>query len=341
MNSALDPSPILETGFGFWNAKVLLSAIELELFTLLDNQSINGAELGTSLELHPRGLWDFLDTLVALKFLERQGNGPEALYKNTPSSNLFLNKRRSSYIGGILEMCNERSYQHWNNLTTALKTGEPQSEIKHHKQSLFETLYDNPAQLEQFMHAMRGASAINFSALCDKFDFTAYRSLCDVGGATGLLACLVTKQHPHMQCSSFDLPVVEPIAQKWLAKEKLTEKIKLVSGDFFKQALPQADIVTMGMVLHDWNLDKKKQLIQRAYDALPDNGVLIAIEHLIDNERRENAFGLMMSLNMLIELGDAFDFTAADFQSWCEEIGFRKFDVIHLAGPCSAAIAYK
>jgi hypothetical protein len=82
-------------------------------------------------------------------------------------------------------------------------------------------------------------------------------------------------------------------------------------------------------------------LISRAYDALPENGVLVAIENIIDDARRENVFGLLMSLNMLIEFGDAFDFSGADFWKWCKEAGFKRYEVMHLAGPCSAAIAYK
>ena len=141
--------------------------------------------------------------------------------------------------------------------------------------------------------------------------------------------------------SSFDLPAVEPIARKTIAREGLSDRIQTAAGDFFKDGLPKADVVTMGMILHDWNLEKKKHLIKAAYKALPENGAFIAVENIIDDERRENAFGLLMSLNMLIEFGDAFDFSGADFWSWCKEAGFKSYEVLHLAGPCSAAIAYK
>jgi len=181
----------------------------------------------------------------------------------------------------------------------------------------------------------------NFQAFARKFDFSHYRSLCDVGGATGLLSSLVAKHHAHMKCTTFDLPPVAPIARKWIAKEGLSDRIDIVSGDFLKEALPKADIITMGMILHDWNLEKKKHLIRLAYEALPEHGAFVAIENLIDDDRRTNAFGLMMSLNMLIEFGDAFDFTGADFWKWCQEAGFKRYEVMHLAGPCSAAIAYK
>ena len=144
-----------------------------------------------------------------------------------------------------------------------------------------------------------------------------------------------------MRCLSFDLPQVVPIAERHIANAGLSGRVQVVGGNFFSDSLPSADVITMGMILHDWNLDQKKALIRKAYDALPPGGAFIAIEALIDDARRENAFGLLMSLNMLIEFGDAFDFTGRDFADWCREAGFRRFEVIKLAGPSSAAVAYK
>jgi hypothetical protein len=339
--AAVTPQKILETGFAFWPAKVLLTAVELDVFTTLGARSMNATELRRVLGLHPRGIFDFFDTLVALGFLERDGNGPLAKYRNTPSTAQFLDRNQPGYVGGILEMLNARLFGYWNDLGTALKTGLPQNEIKHSRAPMFETLYSDPARLEQFMAAMRGISAPNFQALAEKVDFTKYRTLCDVGGATGLLAASVAKRHPHLQCLSFDLPEVEPIARRWIEKDGMSDRVTAVSGNFLKNPLPRADVITMGMILHDWNLDKKKHLVRLAYEALPPGGAFIAVENLIDDARRENAFGLMMSLNMLIEFGDAFDFTGADFWNWCREAGFKQYEVVHLAGPCSAAIAYK
>jgi hypothetical protein len=188
------------------------------------------AELGDELGLHPRGVSDFLDALVAMKFLDREGDGPAAKYVNTPAGALYLDRNSPRYVGGILEMLNARLFKFWHDLPDALRTGKP---------------------------------------------------------------------------------------------------------------LPKADVITMGMILHDWNLEKKMHLIRAAYDALPPGGALVAIEALIDDARRENVFGLLMSLNMLIEFGDAFDHSGADFRRWCGEVGFKRFEVVHLAGPSSAAVAYK
>ena len=341
MSPALNPSSILQTAFGFWGSKVLLTAVEFGLFTTLGNRHLTGAELGKELRLHPRAIPDFFDALVAMKFLARAGDGPQATYFNTPEGAMFLNEASPRYVGGILTMLNARLFKFWDDLPEALRTGRPQNEVKHGQKGMFEELYSDLPRLEQFMGAMTGLSRINFEAFAEKFDFSKFRTLCDVGGATGLLSIEVAKRHPHLTCTSFDLPVVEPIARKHIAEAGLETRIRTASGDFFKDQLPKADLITMGMILHDWNLEKKMHLIRSAYHALPPDGALVAIEALIDDARRENVQGLLMSLNMLIEFGDAFDYSGADFRRWCREVGFTRFEVIHLAGPSSAAVAYK
>src|SRR5215213_4044915 len=337
----LDPYYIIQVGMGFWASKTVLSAVELELFTHLGDESMSGKEIGEQLGLNPHAISDFLDTLVALRFLDREGDGSDGRYRNTAETAMFLDKQRPTYVGGLLEMANARLYRFWGDLTEALRTGEPQNEIKHTGNSMFGELYSDPARLEQFMAAMQGASLGNFHAVAETFDLSKYATVCDIGGATGQLCTILATRHPHLHCTSYDLPAVAPIAEKSIAAEGLSDRVGVASGDFFADPLPRADVITMSLVLHDWNLDQKMQLIRAAYEALNDGGTLIAIEFLIDDARRENAFGLMMSLNMLIEFGDAFDYTGSDYAGWCREVGFRKIDVRPLAGPASAAIAYK
>ena len=340
-NQQLDPGPILQTAFGFWSSKVLLTAVEFGVFTKLGNRRITGAELGAELGLHARAVSDFFDALVAMRFLDREGDGPSAKYFNTPAAALYLDSTQPRYVGGILVMLNARLFKFWHDLPEALRTGKPQNETKYGGTGVFEERYKELPRLEQFLGAMTGISRINFEAFAAKFDCSKYKTLCDIGGATGLLCIEVAKAHPSLQCISFDLPQVEPIARSHIAAAGLSDRVCTASGDFFKDPLPKADMITMGMILHDWNLEKKMQLIRAAYDALPPGGALVVIEALIDDARRENVFGLLMSLNMLIEFGDAFDYSGADFRKWCGEVGFERFEVIHLAGASSAAIAYK
>lgn len=341
MKDDVNPGYIMQTATAFWGSKVLLTAVELDLFTEIDDKAMTASQLGDALGLHPRGTFDFFDALVAIKILDRDGDGPEGKYKNTPETSAFLNRKSPTYIGGMPEMLNSRLFGFWNDLGTALKTGKPQNEIKHTGKPIFEELYSDSAKLGKFLDAMTGFQAANFDMLASNFDFSGYKTVSDIGGALALLSRIIGTHHHHLTFNSFDLPEVTPHAQKHVDAANMSDRITVIGGDFFKEALPKADVITMGNILHDWNLEKKEILIKKAYDALPEGGALIVIENLIDDARRENAFGLLMSLNMLIEFGDAFDYTGANFREWCGKAGFQRFEFINLAGPTSAAIAYK
>jgi len=341
LGNQLDPAAIMQTATAFWASKVLLTAVEFDLFSVLGDSAMTASQLGERLGLHPRGTFDFFDALVALKFLARDGDGPEGRYRNTPETSAFLVKQSPGYIGGMLEMLNARLFGFWNNLGEALKTGKPQNEIALTGKSMFAELYSDEARLGEFLRAMSGLQAGNFQLLAERFDFSRYRTVTDVGGSLALLSRVVAARHPHLRFRSFDLPPVRPHAQKAIDAAGLSDRIHAVAGDFFTDALPEADVVTMGNILHDWNVEQKMLLIRKAYNTLSDGGAFIAIENVIDDARRENGFGLLMSLNMLIEFGDASDYTGADFREWCRAAGFDRFEMIPLAGPSSAAVAYK
>jgi hypothetical protein len=202
------------------------------VFTKLGDRRVTGEELGAEFGLHSRGIGDFFDALVAMRFLDREGDGPSARYFNTPA--LYLVQESPRYVGGWLVMLNDRLFKFWHDLSEALRTGQPQNEIKHGQKGMFEELYAEVSRLEQFMGAMTGLSRINFEAFAARFDFSKFKTLCDVGGATGLLSIEIAKKHPHLHCTSFDLPPVEPIARKHIAAAGLSDRIGTASGDFFK-----------------------------------------------------------------------------------------------------------
>ncbi len=341
METQINPSKIMQVGMGFWASKTLLTAVNMGLFTHLAKEGLSGKDIKSKLGLHDRNLYDFLDTLVALGFLKRSGLKETAVYTNAEDTNLFLDKKKPTYVGGMLEMANNRLYSFWNNLEEGLKTGKPQNETKSGGQPIFEILYTNKEMLREFLNAMGGIQMGNFMALSHAFDFSKYHTLCDLGGAGGFLAAQVAQHNPHMKCISFDLPPVAPLATENIAKMGLSEKVKTQSGDFFKNDIPKADVITMGNVLHDWGLADKKRLIKKAFDVLPKGGALVVIENIIDDERNKNAFGLMMSLNMMIETPEGFDFSFADFSQWAKEVGFTKTSLLPLTGPTSAVIAIK
>ena len=337
------PENIMKIGTGFWASKILLSAVKFQIFTTLaEKESMSAMEIKTHLgfKCTDRNVYDYLDALTTFGFLKRDGLLETAIYSNDDTTDFFLDKNKPSYIGGILEMLNNRLYNFWGTLEEGLLTGLPQNEAKSGG-SLFEALYSDANRLKEFIHAMSGIQMGNFMAFAQTFDFSNYKTLVDVGGAAALLSLMVAKHQPHMTCVSWDLPVVTPIANETINKFQLQDRVTTANGDFFKDQFPKADIVVMGNILHDWDEETKLMLMKKAYDALPAGGVFVAIEAVIDDERNKNAFGLMMSINMLIETGKGFDYSFADFNKWAKETGFASTKIIQLAGPTSAAIAFK
>lgn len=334
--SVLKPDMIMQLGLGFWGSKTLLSAIELGLFTELAKGALDAETIQDRLSLHPRSVRDFLDTLVALRMLQRKGSR----YANTPETDVFLDRNKASYAGGMLEMCNARLYKFWGSLTEGLRTGMPQNEVKQGG-NFFAALYADPVRLEGFLKAMTGLSSGAARAIAKRFPWKRYQTFVDVGCAQGGVPVQVALAHPHLTGGGMDLPVVQPIFEAYVREQGLEKRLRFHAGDFFSDSLPQADVIIMGHILHDWNLEEKRMLLKKAYDALPKGGALIIHEALIDDDRKANALGLLMSLNMLIETPGGFDYTGADCRGWMKDTGFRKSYVEPLAGPDSMVVGVK
>jgi len=333
----VSPARLMQLAQGFMASRSLLSAVELDVFTALAAGPATLDELREKLGLHPRSARDFLDTLVALGLLERDAAGR---YSNTPDTDQYLDRGKPGYIGGLLEMLALRVYRFWGSLTEALRTGRQQNESKDGG-DVFTALYADPARLENFLGAMTGISLPIARALADAFPWRDVATVIDVGGAQGCVPVELALAHPHLTCGAFDLPQAAPIFDRYVARHGLSDRLHFQAGDFFRDPLPRADVLVMGHVLHDWDLPTKRMLLKKAFNALPAGGALIIYEMLIDDARRENVAGLLMSLNMLIETPGGFDYTGADCIGWMREAGFADARVVPLVGPHSAVIGRK
>jgi len=333
------PSPdhILQIGFAFWSSKTLLSAVEMGVFTELADGPQEFDKLAGRLGLHERSARDFLDALVALGFLKRNGD----TYSNTDETDLFLDKKKPSYLGGMLEMANARLYRFWGSLTEALRTGRLQNEAKTGEAHFFQALYADPARLRAFLKAMSGLSHGANIAIAKQFPWAKYKTFADVGTAQGDLATQIALANPHLTGIGFDLAECGPCFEEYVEANGVNDRVRFQPGSFFTDALPKVDVITMGHILHDWDLEEKKMLVKKAFDALPTGGALVVYDAIIDNDRSKNAFGLMMSLNMLIETEGGFDCTGADCIGWMEEAGFKECYVEHLVGPDSMVVGLK
>jgi len=335
-NEQQTPDAIMQLGLAFWGSKALLSALELDLFSTLAHGPLPGETLAVKLGLQARGTTDWLDALVSLGMLERTAGA----YSNTPATGLFLDRAKPSYIGGMLEMANARLYPFWGSLTEALRTGRPQNEAKA-GEDFFAALYQDPGRLRQFLHAMTGLSMGAAHAIADKFPWDHYHTVIDIGASEGGVPVQLALRHPHLAGGGFDLPAAGPIFTDYVAGNGLAGRLRFYPGDFFADPLPPADVLIFGHILHDWSVQEKLTLLRKAYDALPDGGAVIVYDAIIDDDRRANTFGLLMSLNMLIETPTGFDYTAAECRAWMADIGFSGSYAEPLAGPDSMVVGTK
>jgi hypothetical protein len=332
------PDSIMQLGFAFAGSKVLLSAIELGVFTRLAPRPATCDELTAALGLHPRSALDFFDALVALRMLDRDDAG---VYRNTPSADAFLDKSKPAYVGGILEMANARLYKFWDTLTDGLRTGDPQNEVKD-GEDLFGALYKDPERLRIFLRSMTGLSIGAARAIAQKFAWHAYTSFADMGCAQGCLPVQIAQAHSHLTGIGFDLDVVRPVFNEYVAEQELAKRLTFQAGDLFgDDSYPRADVLVFGHILHDWGLARKRQILAKAYDALPSGGAVIVYDCMIDDARRDNVGGLLMSLNMLIETREGFDYTPSDCIGWMREAGFKQTRVEHLVGAETMVVGIK
>ena len=332
---ALDARHILDVANAFWASKTLLSAVELSVFTELGRGPVPLEPLQQRLGLHPRAARDFFDALVALGFLQRDGN----VYRNAPDAAAFLDKAKPEYIGGLLELFNERLYAHWGRLTDSLRSGQPQSGAG--DGDVFAELYSSPERMRCFLSAMTGISLAAARTIASQFPWAQHRIVFDIGTAQGCLPVQIALAHGHITGGGMDLPKVGALFQDYVQEHGLSDRLRFVPGDMFKDDWPRADVYVLGHILHGWGLDDKRALVARAQRALPSGGALIVYDAMIDNERKENVFGLLMSLNMLVETNDGADYTPAECCEWLREAGFREVRVEKLPGADSMAIGIK
>jgi SAM-dependent methyltransferase len=330
------PQRVLEMGTAYQSSKVVLSAVELGLFTELGRGPATADQLRDRLGLHERGARDFLDVLVALGLLQREAD----LYSNCPDTGLFLDRAKPTYLGGILEMSNDRLYPFWGRLTDALRTGLPQNEVRD-GEDFFGGLYQDAGRLRHFLAAMDASAGFMGAALARLVPWEHYRDFVDVGGARGGVAAQVVKAHPHLSGGCFDLPPVEPVFDEHMERLGTGDRVTFYGGDFFTDSLPETDVIIFGHVLHDWDADQKRELVRKAYDALRPGGAVLVYDAMIDDDRRDNVFGLLMSLNMLIETPGGFEYTARQCESWLRDAGFVDTSQGPLAGPDTLVIGHK
>nr|ADE34508.1 SsfM1 [Streptomyces sp. SF2575] len=329
-----DAAAISRLNTGYAEARILHSAVEVGLFELLSDGPLSAAEIVSRLELHPRLVGDFLNALVALGLLTRDGRQ----YANSTVSQEVLVPGGPVFLGGRVKATAQRHYHTWGKLTEALRDGEPKAAMG---LGAMERLYSDPALARAFFAHMDANNAVVALQLATVVDWSSYKSFVDAGGARGNVAATLVKAHPHLRGSVMDLGKAEPLFDELMAERGTTGSVVFHPGDFFTDDLPAADVIVYGHVLHDWSAEQCQVLVERAYQALPSGGALVVYDQMLDEESPDLR-SLVGSLNVALLSEGGSEYTVAEFRAWAEKAGFRFDRAERLPrGNDTVAIAHK
>ena len=332
------PEYILETGMGYWPSRVVLTAIEFGVFSELARGPLTLSESIDKFGWHPRAAKPLLDTLVALGLLRADRRGR---YRNSRKANMFLDRNKPSYIGGLLELSSTRLYDIWSGLPNLLQTGRPAAKEESGDHEFFSTLYQDPVALESFLGGMTGISTGEAILIAARFPWRRFRTFVDVGAAQGALPVRLALSHPHLTGASYDIAAVEPIFDKYVASFGLSERLHFISGDMFAGPLPGADVISFGHLLHGYSQEIRREMLAKAHAAVPTGGAVIVYDAMQNPANRFNHMSLLSCLNIMLEMRDGFEASTAGCMDWVRDAGFERVGRTHLVGPTSMVFGFK
>jgi SAM-dependent methyltransferase len=314
----IEPARVLELGYGFTRSRILLSAVELGVFTLLDEGALTAPDIGGRLGMAERRAREFLEALVWLELLivDRDGR-----YSNGPEAALFLVESGERSVVPTLREAGWHLYPAWSALTTRLAPEAAAANDGHDPAAR----YQDPELLRHYLHAMTTITAPAAAALASAFPWSEVRSVLDVGTALGGVLATLVEAHPHLRGTGFDVDRVEPLFRAYIGDRRApAERIDFVAGNFFYEALPHAEVVILSHILHDWDEEQKRLLVAKAYDALPGGGRLIVLEKFLGEPGRPNPAALMSTLNLLVDTEGGFEMAVHECTRMLSEAGFAR-----------------
>ncbi|MDI3390352.1 methyltransferase [Streptomyces sp. B-S-A8] len=316
-DSSVHPGPVMGLILGSWQSRMLLAAVEYDLFTEVAKGPATSAELAERLGLVERGTNDLLAGLVHLGLLQ----STDGTFANAPVSDAFLVKGRPAYLGGYLHFCEQELNPAWNGLADSLRTGKPQNQAAVIGNP-YDTLYADADATDGFLDSMDLLNAPIAQAL-SRFDWSGYESFVDIGGARGNFAHQVVTHNPHLKGAVFDLPPLKPAFDRHMDRLGDTAgPVTFHGGDFFKDDLPQADVLVFGHVLHNWGVEDRVALLKRAYDALKPGGSVFVYDPMAGGDQ-PSMHGALAGLTMLVWSRGGHEYAADDLHGWLREAGFE------------------
>lgn len=321
-SSIPDPAPVLDLLVGYRRSKTMFAAVEMGIFDLLAHGAATVEEIAQRLSADASALERFLDALVGLQLLARTDNG----YANTPIAETYLLSSSPRRMTGYINYSNSVAWKLWDHLEDAVREGTHRWKQTYGWEGpIFSNFFKDDDAKREFLMGMNGFGMISSPHVVRAFDLTRFKTLVDVGGATGHLAIAACEAYPHLQAIVFDLPQVIPLAEEIVEATPVANRIELIGGDFFVNALPPGDLYALGRILHDWNEEQCLTLLRKIHAALPEGGGVLICEKLIADDRNGPDWAQMQDLNMLV-CTEGRERPLADYARLLKTAGFTQIE---------------
>lgn len=332
-----DPTPVLELLDGFRRSKAMFAGVSLGVFDALEEGPQSAAKLASRLKCHPEALERLLSACVGLQLLQREGEA----YANTPTAKAFLTQTSPRRMTGYINFANNVTWRLWERLEDAVREGSHRwPQVFGWEGPIFSHFFRDEHSKREFLMGMHGFGVISSPQVVSSFDLSRFTRLVDLGGATGHLAIAACQRYPALNAVVFDLPQVIPLAREIVAASPVSRQIEFVEGNFFTDAIPQADLYSLGRILHDWSEEKIYKLLTLIYDRLPVGGGLLIAEKLLWEDKSGPSTGQLQDLNML-SCTEGRERSLREYESVLARVGFRDVVGCRTSAPVDAVLALK
>jgi acetylserotonin N-methyltransferase len=285
-----DPAVVLDSIEAFRRSKTMFTAVRLGVFDRLQKSPARASEMADEFRVDPNALARLLDACAAMGLLEKAGG----VYRNQPAADTYLCSNSPHTLRGYIVYSDEALYPMWAHLEDAIREGAPRwKQTFGIEGAIFSGFFRSETAMRDFVRAMHGFGMQTSPAVVAAFDLSGFRTIVDLGGATGHLAIAACERYPEMRGVVFDLPQVIALAAPH-------ERVEFRAGDFFADELPEGDLYALGRILHDWSEPKIHTLLQRVHAALPAGGGVLIAEQLLEEDGVGPMWANMQSLNMLV-----------------------------------------
>lgn len=293
----------------FMKSRIIITAVELDFFTRLDERPCAASELARDKQLDVRATTRLLDCLVAFGLLDKEAGA----YKPTKEGSSYSAHHPETIRPMVLHM--NHLWNIWSELTEVVKNGGDSGAGS--------GLQLDPEDWKSFIGAMHVSGRNLAQKVASEYDLSRFKRLLDVGGASGTYTIEFLRRNPAMTAVLFDLENVIPMAKKRLAEEKIEDRLDLVAGDFYRDELPKGcDLALVSAIIHQNSPEENLELYSKIYRALEPGGAVLIRDHIMDESRTKPLAGAVFAINMLVNRRGGDTYTFYEVKVGLEQAGF-------------------